>query len=123
MFVIIIILLIAFTSSACNGIKKVQEPVEIHFQVGVPKSLSTEGPDATLFTDAVENFHKINPLITVILEYLPESIIQKTENGAFFSFSPDDAKKLLESKESPDILGISLAELPVLAKKDYYLIY
>jgi multiple sugar transport system substrate-binding protein len=117
MFVIIIILIIAFTSTACNGTKKVIELVEIHFLVGAPKSLATEGPNATLFTDVVENFHKINPLITVILDYLPESIIQKTENGTFFSFSPEDNKKLLESKESPDILGISLGELPVLAKR------
>ncbi|QGQ99331.1 extracellular solute-binding protein [Paenibacillus psychroresistens] len=117
MVVIIIILLIAFTSSACNKVKEATEPVEIHFLVDVPKSLVPLGPDATFYTDAVENFHTINPLITVILDYLPESIIKRTEQGTFFSFLPDDTEKLLESKESPDILGISLADLSVIDKK------
>jgi multiple sugar transport system substrate-binding protein len=97
MFVIIIILLMAFTSSACNDTKKVIEPVEIHFLVGPPQGLS--GPDSTILYDAVENFHKINPLITVILEYWPESMVQNVGEGTI---------KLLESKESPDIIGLPL---------------
>jgi multiple sugar transport system substrate-binding protein len=101
------ILLVAFTTSACNETKKVTKPIDIHFQVPIPKSNdpafnSFEKP----YLDAVANFHKLNPLINVIIDYNTESM-----------YLVDKSIKLLESNEPPDIVPLPPSQISIAEKK------
>jgi multiple sugar transport system substrate-binding protein len=96
MFVITMILMFTFTMSACNEPKKVPAPapVEIHFQ-----TTSFKTTDPSPYQDAIENFHKLNPQITVTLDYLPTSTAAGT-TPALALLKP------LESNEPLDIIWL-----------------
>jgi ABC-type glycerol-3-phosphate transport system substrate-binding protein len=100
MLLIIIILFIAVTTSACNKSEPLTEPiVEIHIMY--PKTLtesfsnSLSGTLVETYEEIFANFHKLNPLIKVSFDY---------ENDFFTKGS---FKSFLESDRSPDIIYIS----------------
>ncbi|QGQ99321.1 extracellular solute-binding protein [Paenibacillus psychroresistens] len=119
---IIIIILLVITTSACNKTKELSEPIEIHFQSTSTKSMSSGGPMGDPINDAIANYHKLNPLITIILDYLPESLMKQIDvNGepmTSIMFTFEDMVKLLESNAPPDIISISPGDLPLAESKD-----
>src|SRR5690348_11077507 len=97
MLLITMILLFGFTASACNLTKKVTEPVEIHIQVPYQESSdSTVVAFVKPYIDAAANFHKLNPSITVIIDYNTKS-----------NYSSEDSLRLLESSAPQDIVPIN----------------
>lgn len=61
-----------------------------------------------VYQDAAENFHKLNPKIKVIIDYLPPNITM---------VSGLDQRKMLERSEPPDIVQLPADELIVAEKK------
>ncbi|MDB5056363.1 MAG: sugar transporter substrate-binding protein [Bacilli bacterium] len=98
MLLIIIILLIAVSTSSCNESEQLTEHIEIHFHAPI----TSDGSPNSFFTmpdqETISNFHKLNPLITVIVD--DDGIINNV-------YSMDEFNKLLESDRSPDIVSIS----------------
>jgi len=111
------ILIVAFAASACNRNEKVTEPVDIHFLLMAPQSMAGSASPNSYFQhlkDAAEHFNEANPLIRVIIDYLPESAVKSSTIGGervtTLSFSADDMVKLLESENPPDIVQASPAD-------------
>jgi multiple sugar transport system substrate-binding protein len=106
MFVIIMIFLITFTTIACSKPKIVAEPVEIQFLLPADAiddtSYSTSYRE--LYLNAAENFHKLNPQITI-------KVVHPTENYSSF-------QEYLKSNEVTDIVPFPLSSLQALEKEE-----
>jgi multiple sugar transport system substrate-binding protein len=108
---ITILLSIAFFTSACNETKKVEESVEIHVQRLSMKSYSNSDPETQIYLDAAENFHKLNPQITVTIDYLPDIPPGDT-------LPKIDLIKILEGDNPPDIVPwANMSTLQIAEKK------
>jgi multiple sugar transport system substrate-binding protein len=106
MLMTIMLLLIAFTLSACNETKKL-EPVEIHYQIYHTKNLDGFFSEEKL-ENAAANFHKLNPQITVTIDYLESlELMYSTHNDI----------NLLESDKPQDITPFDLSKIPLAEKK------
>lgn len=101
MFVIIIILLIAVTLSACDKTEKTVEPVNIHIL------LPDTGNDTfvKIYTDAAENYHKINPQITITIDLVPKFDYTKTIER-------------LQNNEPTDIVPLNIYTVQTAEKED-----
>jgi multiple sugar transport system substrate-binding protein len=86
------ILLTTITMISCSKPEIETAPVEIHFQTNLLKN-----SDQSPYQDAIENFHKLNPQITVTLDYMPSP----PEGGTTMSYQ--DVLKS-ESNELWDII-------------------
>ncbi|WP_130605965.1 ABC transporter substrate-binding protein [Cohnella abietis] len=92
--------IMAWSSSGCSDNKEYSKAVEIHFQVFYPENhpFFADGK----LVKAAENFHKLNPDIKVIIDYL--------ESNEAMALTDNDTK-LLESDKPQDIVPFAINKL------------